>query len=186
MSVERLTKELKMSRRALYSMFKDKEDLLAACLDLNYREEIEEGKKVAATAEDVIDVLLKAGRQVMEREFTLNPNFYYDILHYYPELRDKAIRNNKNFNREGAAELIAEGIRTGLFEEGLDPKLVGEVLILLYEGLLREDIDEKLGYTKMTLINKALAPYLKGICTLRGLEKLTYHTQRYQQQTMLL
>ncbi len=167
-------------------MFNDKEGLLTACLDLNYLEEIEEGKKVFETAEDVLDCFLKAGRQVMEREFTLNPNFYYDILHYYPELRDKAIRNNENFNRKGTAELIAEGIRTGLFDTHLDPKLVAEVIILLYEGLLKENIDEKLGYTKTDLINKALFPYLKGICTPLGLEKLIDHTQRYQQEKTII
>lgn len=177
MTIDRLLNELKMSRRALYSMFDGKEELLSECLNLNYREEIEEGQKMIEESEDVIDALLKSGQMVLDREFNRNPNFYYDILHYYPELRSKAIKNHDDFNRKGAIELISRGIQDGLFEATLDPKLVAEVLILMYETLLQKDVDKKLGYTKQDLIGEAMFPYLKGISTPLGLEKLRKHSE---------
>lgn len=177
MTIDRLLNELNMSRRALYSMFDGKEELLSECLNLNYREEIEEGQKMIEESEDVIDALLRSGQMVVDREFKRNPNFYYDILHYYPELRERAIKNHDDFNRKGASELIAEGIRNGLFEESLDPELVAEVLILMYETLLQKDVDKKLGYSKQDLIGEALFPYLKGICTPLGLKKLKKHSE---------
>ncbi len=177
MTIDRLLNELNMSRRALYGMFDGKEELLSECLNLNYREEIEEGQKMIEESEDVIDALLKSGQMVLDREFNQNPNFYYDILHYYPELRSKAIQNQDDFNRKGAVELISRGIHDGLFDENLNPKLVSEVLILMYETLLQKDVDKKLGYSKHNLIHEAMFPYLKGICTPAGLKKLKKHSE---------
>jgi len=123
MSVERLTRELKLSRRALYSLFGDKEGLLAACLDLNYREEIEEFNRIRQQGNDPIEVFILAGQRVIEREFSLSPNFYHDILYYYPDLRDKAIKLQDNFNRKQLTGLFEEGKQQGLFLEDTDEAL---------------------------------------------------------------
>jgi AcrR family transcriptional regulator len=172
MSVERLTKALNLSRRALYAMFGDKEGLLAACLNLNYREEIIEFDKINQRGTDPIEVLLLVGHRVMEREFSLNPNFYYDILHYYPDLRDKAIRNQDNFNRRQLTGLIQAGIEQGLIRECIDARLASEAIIRLYESLLKAGLDEELNYTKTELVQQAIHPYLRGLCTETGLQRL--------------
>jgi len=172
MSVERLTKDLNLSRRALYAMFGDKEGLLTACLDLNYREEIIEFDKINQRGTDPLEVLLLVGNRVMEREFSLNPNFYYDILHYYPDLRDKAIRNQDDFNRRQLAGLIQTGIEQGLIRDSINAYLVSEAIIRLYESLLRAGLDEEFNYTKTELIRQAIHPYLRGLCTEVGVRRL--------------
>ena len=172
MSVERLTKDLNLSRRALYAMFGDKEGLLTACLDLNYREEIIEFDKINQRGTDPLEVLLLVGNRVMEREFSLNPNFYYDILHYYPDLRDKAIRNQDDFNRRQLAGLIQIGIEQGLIRDSINAYLVSEAIIRLYESLLRAGLDEEFNYTKTELIRQAIHPYLRGLCTEVGVRRL--------------
>jgi AcrR family transcriptional regulator len=177
MSVEKLTRELQLSRRALYAMFVDKEGLLAACLDLNYREEIQEFEQIKAQARDPLEAYILAGRRVMEREFSLNPNFYHDILYYYPELRDKAIQVQDNFNRKQLAGLFADGIREGLIVEQTDPLLAAEVIILLYESLFRVSLDQDFAYPKPERIQQAIQPYIRGLCTDKGLEKLHQYQQ---------
>ena len=181
MSVERLTRELKLSRRALYSMFGDKEGLLAACLDLNYREEIIEFDKISQQGNDPIEVFILAGKRVMEREFSLNPSFYYDILHYYPDLRDKSIRNQDNFNRRQLSELFAAGIDQGLFREETDARLATEAVILLYESLHRSGLDKEFSYTKAEMMHKAINPYIRGLCTEAGHKRLEFYLEKHQE-----
>lgn len=177
MSVERLTRELKLSRRALYSMFGDKEGLLAACLDLNYREEIEEFDKVRQQGNDPIEVFILAGQRVIEREFSLSPNFYHDILYYYPDLRDKAIKLQDNFNRKQLTGLFEEGKQQGLFREDTDAALSAEAIILLYESLFRMGLYDKFTYPKTEFFQKAIHPYLRGLCTELGRVRLEQHAE---------
>jgi AcrR family transcriptional regulator len=181
MSVERLTRELKLSRRALYSLFGDKEGLLAACLDLNYREEIEEFNRIRQQGNDPIEVFILAGQRVIEREFSLSPNFYHDILYYYPDLRDKAIKLQDNFNRKQLTGLFEEGKQQGLFLEDTDEALSAEAVILLYEGLFRAGIQERFELTKIAFFQKAIHPYIRGICTALGLERLEQHLVKHQE-----
>jgi AcrR family transcriptional regulator len=178
MLVERLTRELKLSRRSLYSMFGDKEGLLAACLDLNYREEIEEFDKIRQQGNDPIEVFVIVGKRVIEREFSLNPNFYHDILNYYPDLRDKAIKLQDNFNRKQLIGLFAEGKQQGLLLEDTDEVLSAEAVILLYESLFRIGLYDKFTYSKTEFFQKAIHPYLRGICTELGRVRLEQHAEQ--------
>lgn len=177
MSVARLVQELKLSRRALYAMFGDKEGLLAACLDLNYREEIEEFNRISAQGKDPIEVFIMAGHRVIEREFSLTPNFYHDILYYYPDLREKAIKLQDNFNRKQLITLFEEGKQQGLFIEDTDSALSAEAIILMYESLFRAGVHEKFNYSKTDFFRKAIHPYLRGLCTEQGKICLEKHTK---------
>ena len=183
MSVERLTQELKLSRRALYSLFGDKEGLLTACLDLNYREEIDEFDKIRQQGSDPIEVFILAGQRVMEREFSLNPSFYHDILYYYPDLRSKAIKLQGNFNRKQLIGLFEEGKRQKLFLDDTDEAISAESVILLYESLFRAGpgLYEKSEYSKTAFFQKAIHPYLRGLCTEDGLLRLAQHTNKHQE-----
>lgn len=172
MSVEELTRSLKISRKLLYAQFGDKEGLLSDCLSLNYQEEIHAFEKLKNNDYDAIELFMLAADQVVERELNTNPSFYLDILHYYPDLRDRAIKKKDNFNRVILASMLTAGIRQGLVRPDTNTQLAARSIIFLYEENLRALSPSQSTLEKSKTIREAIRPYLRGLCTPTGVARL--------------
>ncbi|MEO0473829.1 MAG: TetR/AcrR family transcriptional regulator, partial [Bacteroidota bacterium] len=164
-SVDRMTKSLHISRRKLYNLFADKQALLEACLDLHYAEEIAEFKQISEASDNQVDAMFQAWERVLVRELQLSPNFYYDILHYYPELRAAAIERHENFNRAGATRSFQEMIDQGLVRDQFRPAILAETMISFYESILDQRLFEKFPLPPRAFFREAMMPFWLGILT---------------------
>ncbi len=177
-SVERLTKEVHVSRRKLYQLFGDKKGLLKACLAQHYAEEKAQAIELREQARDEIEYFLMSGKVVIERELKLNVNFYYDLLHFYPDLRAAAIQHNESFNSMLVEQNLRSGKENGLFREELDTEMVAKVLILLYESILQKELYRQFECEAGKFVDRAIQPYVRGICTEKGLDLLVQYEQQ--------
>ncbi|MEO0687287.1 MAG: TetR/AcrR family transcriptional regulator, partial [Cyanobacteria bacterium J06649_11] len=96
-TIDRIVGELHTSKRTLYGHFKDKTTLLTACL-LSYHQRIsKENDALIKQSRNSIEAFANVLHAIVQRAGQVNPNFFNDILHYYPGLLHQSYRNSGNF-----------------------------------------------------------------------------------------
>ncbi|MFK7807237.1 MAG: TetR/AcrR family transcriptional regulator [Saprospiraceae bacterium] len=179
-TMDKIVKELHTSKRTIYNHFNDKIQLLSACLAVYHAKVKAENEEIIASSENAIEAMGYLHQKIVQRSHQVNPNFFSDILHYYPGLLHKSYRNTGNFAHKQLVELAEWGIRDGLFRDDLDVDVVGRTVLTLLKLLKDNDTFPIEEYSKERLTFGIMVPYLRGLCTTKGMKLLQEQEELYR------
>jgi len=171
-TVDRLVGELHTSKRTLYSHFEDKTALLKACLQDYHVRVSAENAEVIQQADNAIEAMAHLHHRIVHRASMVNPNFFNDILKYHPGLLHASYRKAGNFAHNQLLELAKWGIEDGFFQKDLDLDVTVKTVLSLLKLLKNNDLFPIDQYSKERLTFGVMLPYLRGVCTAKGLEAL--------------
>lgn len=179
-TMNRLVQELHTSKRTIYRHFKDKTTLLEACLNVYHAKVRTENERVIEESDNAIEAMAYLHKHIVHRASRVNHNFFNDVLHYYPGLLQKSYRKNQNFAHQQLVDLAEWAIEDGIFFKDMDVEVTTKTVLALQE-LLKDNnrfpVDK---YSKERLTFGVLVPYLKGLCTPKGLEVLAMQEELFR------
>lgn len=171
-TIARLVKELHTSKRTIYSHFEDKVALLNACLDVYNLKVCKENDEVIQSSSNVLAAMGRLHQKIVRRSYTTNPNFFGDIIHYYPGLLNESYNRCDKYVHRQLMDLATAGIKDGIFIEDLDVEVVGKTVLHLLK-LLQDNRKFPLAeFSKERLTFGIMVPYLRGLCTTKGIKLL--------------
>jgi len=85
-TINRIVSELHTSKRTIYKFFKDKDELLMACIRLYHQKIKSENEVLMHNAPNAIAAMAFLLKKILERHYTINSNFYADIYRFHPHL----------------------------------------------------------------------------------------------------
>lgn len=179
-TIDRIVKELHTSKRTIYNHFEDKITLLRACLDVYHAEVKAENEAIIKSADNVIEAMGYLHQKIVRRSYRVNPNFFSDILHYYPGLLNQSYQNNGNFAHVQLIELATWGLKEGIFVEDMDIEVVGKTVSAMLKLLKDNDQFPVTEFSKERLTFGILVPYLRGLCTPKGIELLQIQEELFR------
>jgi AcrR family transcriptional regulator len=158
---------LSISKRTLYEVFDNKEELLICGIKLD-----EERRKEMMTSfvvknnPGVMDVILKFYHAQMEAISSINPVFFSDISKYD---RVRAYLQELHTGRqESALEFFRRGVGEGYFRADVDYVIVSRMsnatINYVMESQMYKEYDLKYIFRNIVLV------FLRGFCTLKGQE----------------
>ena len=163
-----IAQTLGISKRTLYELYENKEDLLCAGLK-KYRDQKEhEMIKCVSQSENVIDVILYAYRSKVEEFKVTVPQFYAD-LERYPSVM-ALLEENREVYRQQLMRFLMRGVKEGYFRSDVNYNIV----LYLFEAIGQQIMGNKL-YRKFgieQLFYNLVFTSIRGICTPRGVEIL--------------
>lgn len=171
-TMDRIVKELRTSKRTIYSHFEDKVALLGACLDVYNTKVKVENEEIIKTSDNVIEALGHLLQKIVRRSHLVNPNFFGDILHYYPGLLHESYRRNDNYAHKQLIFIADAGIKDGIFQEDMDVEVVGKTMMALLKLLKDNKQFPVTEFSKERLTLGIMVPYLRGVCTPKGIKLL--------------
>ncbi|MFK8056366.1 MAG: TetR/AcrR family transcriptional regulator [Saprospiraceae bacterium] len=171
-TIDRIVKELHTSKRTIYSHFEDKDTLLKACLDVYNAKVRSENEEVIRSADDVIEAMGHMHQKIVHRSLQINPNFFSDIVHYYPRLLQESYERNGNYAHQQLINLASAGIKDGIFQEDMDVEVVGKTVLKLLKLLKDNELFPATEFSKERLTFGIMVPYLRGLCTEKGIRLL--------------
>lgn len=179
-TINRIVKELHTSKRTVYKHFPDKTALLKACLAVYHEKVAGENAALIKESENAIAAMGKLLHHIIRRANVVNPNFFNDILHYYPGLLNESYRSTGNFAHQNLADLAEWGIKDGIFVNDIDVEVTAKTVLVMLK-LLKDTNQFPLGkFSKERLTFGILIPYLKGLCTPKGLEILAMEEELFR------
>ena len=170
--------EIGISKRTVYELFADKEELLHEPLKYIHKNIHRIGRqKIRETSNNTLDVLLTLYYIYFEMLKKANKNFFLDLKRYpkiteYQKTKEK--RNSDKFKK-----WIQKGVKEGLFREDANSD------IILY--ILRRDIEhitisnEFSNYSIDELGRSFILFYLRGIATSKGQEIIENFIKKQKQ-----
>lgn len=163
-----LASTLSVSKRTLYELYEDKQELLLAGLRIiDAQHEAEVAARVEGCT-NVIEMVDAIYRMNIEQAGRTNALFFTDLLRY-PKV-EQAMRADEAKRLADLSGFISRGIDEGLFRPDTDVPLLAST----FEGVSKQIIERQLfrQYDITTLLNNTLLVLIRGICTVEGVEKL--------------
>ena len=163
--MDEISQGLHVSKRTVYEIFGDKEELLLAGLkikNLEMREKLETYS--CNVAHNVVDIIGYFYKLQMEVNSMVGVAFYEEI-HRMPRVVEFF---NQEHEREFAdrVKFLKAGVEEGLFRQDIDYSLTMELLSASMSEIMRNQIYKK--YSMQQIFDNFFLVIIRGFCTERG------------------
>jgi AcrR family transcriptional regulator len=178
-TMDSLAGQLGISKRTIYEVFSDKDELLIAVLTRIAQKQRELVKKVLDESENSIIAIFRMLE--INRDFfqDISPAFQADLKKYYnsilmensigPDLPD--YRNNQ--------QVIENGIKEGLFRKEVNADLANRCLYNLGKTIVDHDVYPYELFSRRDVIENIFINYLRGISTQKGLDLINQLDRKF-------
>ena len=100
-------------------------------------------------------------------------------IHYYPGLLNESYRKSGNFAHKQLVFLAKWGMEDGIFQQDMDVEVVGKTVLSLLKLLKDTDLFPLSEFTKERLTISIMLPYMRGLCTSKGMELLNIQEELF-------
>lgn len=159
-----------ISKRTLYELFKDKNELLEECILLFHKQD-EERMQVLKSSEDnvlkvFLDMLKNSGdRKVVDFQLT----FFSEIKKYYPEAFERTVRRVNEEKAKGIVYFVERGQREGVFlTDHITPIEVATIMFQMSIITITTISKNYFGENIKDCSREGLILFLRGISTDKG------------------
>ena len=163
---------LSISKRTIYELYNDKEQLLLEALKLHNEIIHNEGKLIVRNASHTLEIILKLYDKYVDIISSINKKFFTD-LKKYPEIC-KRKKHNEEQNDKKFVAWIEMGRKQGLFREDANLEIFSYILRQNLETIFTAKMDTEENtlskFPPRELGRTLIIFYLRGISTPKGQE----------------
>lgn len=157
---------LSISKRTLYELFCDKEQLLLEVLIMHQQEMNTYISEVASKAENALEVIFAFYRRKLSELTELNPLFLRD-LRKYPNVLSY-VRERQKLSDAAALVHFQKGVEEGIFRDDINFDIINQAMSMQFEMLVYSDITEN--YPLSEIYSEVTFLHMRGISTPKGMQ----------------
>lgn len=167
-TMDEIASSLGISKRTLYEVVKDKEDLLLACIERSQNEMHEYVDGVLEKTSNVIEVIILCYKATIKKYHKVNTLFFEDIKKY-PKAYERFLNGQKEDSQK-SIDFFMRGVSQGLFRADVNFEIVHLLVKEQMNVLLDTKVNKKYS---MTLIYESIVfTFLRGVSTPKGYSEL--------------
>lgn len=136
-SMDDIARELGISKKTLYQLVENKEDLVHQVLEQDTCDDLATMQRNLHESADAIDEFLRNSRYFIRQMREVSPTAMHDLRKYYPDLFHNQVKTHQHAFRKGVAANLERGMEEGLYRDDID----AEVIANLYVGMTMMVID---------------------------------------------
>lgn len=159
---------LTMSKRTLYQLFRDKEELLVACFEWRNERERRYAEQVVSESNSVMEILLKCFAHKLEQFGSISPSALPDFAKY-PRLVE-AHKRCVRIEEDEAIAFMQRGIDEGIFRKNVD----FTIIFPLIEAQMKFVMNEPRYRNRRIrdLFMNSVLPLVRGCATEKGIQMI--------------
>ena len=177
-TMDMLANQMGISKRTIYEVFSDKDELLEGVLILMTEKQREVLAKIMAESENVIEAIIKLLDLMGEHFRNMSPAFLLDIKKYHNIKLSKTDGKNEMHVFGFNEEVIRQGIKEGVFREDIDVPIINICLLEVSKMSNYSEFFSSDDYQIKDVIRNVYVNYLRGISTQKGLDLINYYETR--------
>ncbi len=177
-TMDMLANKLGISKRTIYEVFSDKDELLHGVLKLMTRKQAEVMKKILSESENVIEVIFKMLNLMRDHFRNMSPAFQMDIKRYHLETLQKLEENNELPYLNNNSVILKRGIREGVFRDDIDIDITNKCLLEVMKISIDKNLFPPEDYPDKDVFRNFYINYLRGISTHKGLKLIDYYEKK--------
>ena len=171
-----LASQIGISKRTLYEMFKDKEELLMDCLLYSNQREKERVNDIRSKSKNVLEVILGVFLYSIEMLHEPNKLFFEDIKKYPAAY--KLVQEVRNIDSKEKMAFFRQGVEQGIFRSDINYPIVDELVKQQFNLLVNTDFFSH--HPFLDVYESIMFTYLRGISTVEGTRMLEMFIKEYR------
>ena len=169
---------LGISKRTLYELFCDKEQLLLEVFVMHQQEMITYISEVASKAQNALEVIFAFYKRKLSELTELNPLFLRDLRKYPNVLA--YIRERQKQNDAAALVHYQKGVEEGIFRDDINFDIINQAISMQFEMFVYSDITEN--YPLSEIYSEVTFLHMRGITTPKGMQMVDAFLQSVKEK----
>ncbi len=177
-TMDMLASQMGISKRTIYEVFRDKDDLLIGVLKWMTVRQQEVMKQLFAESENVIEAIFKMLRLMSDHISKMSPAFQLDVKKYHKDILLQLSDRNEMPYYANNSEILKKGIAEGVFRGDIDINITNKCLLEVARMSYDENVFPPDAFLNKDVIKNLYINYLRGISTQKGLELIDYYQNK--------
>ena len=169
-TMDSLASFLGISKRTIYEVFSDKDELLVSVLQWMGEKQRDLVSRILDESENAIDAIFRLLESNRDHFQNISPAFQADLKKYHYEAlinkNDKGLMPDFRNN----IKVIEKGKKEKLFREDINPEIVNRCLYSLGRSTMDFELYPFEEFTRREVIKNVFINYMKGISTSEGIK----------------
>jgi AcrR family transcriptional regulator len=171
MTMSDIANEMGISKRTLYEIFRDKEELLEECINLHMSKADREIKLMEENSENVVDALMRMYGKHLKEAKKVNKSMVHDLKKYHPHIYEK-VECRQNAGMDTFMPLFERGREQGLLRDDVNFEIVSWLLKSQFKALMEDEYIPTDKYSADEFIRAIILNFIRGISTPFGNERI--------------
>lgn len=167
-TMDSLACHLVMSKRTIYEVFSDKDELLIGVLNWMAERQKEMVKRVLDESENAIVAIFKLLEINRDHFQQMSPAFQADIKKFHHEVLMKKADKFEMPDYSNNLEVIERGIKEKLFRKDINADLVNRGMYYMGRTIMDNDLYPFEQFSRRDVIRNVVINYMRGISTPAG------------------
>lgn len=168
-TMDSLASDLGMSKRTIYELFGQKDDLVIETFRYLISQENQELLEIIQRSTHMVDALFRIIRRKIESRQKVSPLFIEDLTRYFARIQEMFFTEYDNLSRYSASfVLFQKGIQEGIFRSDIDLVIVDnflhEMMNIVHTGIRMKAFQ----LTNADVLRNIFIPYFRGLATSKG------------------
>ena len=179
-TMDMLATNMGISKRTIYEVFKDKDELLKGVLRWMSQKQKEFMTTILDESDNVIEAVYKMLDMMLDHFQKMAPSFQLDMKKF----QKKILENPDDYHDlpyySNNSEILRRGIDEGVFREDIDIEITNKCLLEVAKMSNDQDVFPPEDFLKKDIIRNFYVNYLRGISTSKGLELIESYERNRQ------
>ena len=177
-TMDMLASQLGISKRTIYEVFSDKDELLKGVLLWMMVKQREVMKRIFTESENVIEAIFKMLDLMMDHFQKMSPAFQMDMKRLHRDLykNPEELADLPYFSNN--SEIIKRGIEEGVFRNDIDVEITNKCLLEVARMSNDKNVFPPDDFSNKDVIRNFYINYLRGISTQKGLDLINYYEKK--------
>ena len=176
-SMDDIAAELAMSKKTLYKIFANKDELVLAVMSTHLNRVQHECVCVSSQAPNAVAQMLDISRWADEQFGHIHPSIFHDLRKYHPAAWQLFREHKKSFILKQIVDNLERGKTEGLFRANLDVDVLARLNLAQIDLTFDPDIYPPAQFTPVRVNHVFDEHFLLGVVTREGYELYCQYTQ---------
>ena len=177
-TMDMLASQLGISKRTIYEVFSDKDELLKGVLKWMLERQRELMARIFNESENVIEAIFKMIDLMMDHFHKMSPAFQMDMKRLHMDLQKspEEVYDLPYFSNN--SDILNRGIKEGVFRDDIDVEITNKCLLEVARVTNDRNVFPPDYFENKDVIRSFYINYLRGISTQKGLDLINFYEKK--------
>jgi TetR/AcrR family transcriptional regulator, cholesterol catabolism regulator len=177
-TMDDLAKEMGMSKKTIYTVAKNKEELIFKTLGNHFENEMAQCCQFSSESVNAIEELLSIAKNLIEQMRSMNPAVLYDLKKYYPKAYKVVEDYRFTFIYETIFNNLKKGIKQGLYRKDINADIIAKFYVARADVIFDTALFPPANYNWVDIYSEGLLYHIRGIASEKGLAYLAENVKK--------
>ena len=169
-TMDTIAESLGISKRTVYELFKNKDELLESCIASRMIEEEKNNAEIMRKSANIIEAFLTHIKRSINLMSSISPMFFHDARKYHPEVFRCKGKEREEKDYDMIVEYINTGKQEGFIRQEINVDIIAKLMKEQFKIIGNNELFPPDRYSKSEIFENIAINFIRGIATDEGLK----------------